>query len=294
MKRLTAVFVAAALCVGTAACGGSAQSAAKDVSSKAASSAGPASESSEMLSGGDTSITDSSAADSSAADISEADSSAADSSAADVSEADSSVTDSSAAESLAGEDSSVSSKEEKPVDDQSKAVSKVFDREYEIVPWEYEEYVPTNLSELEMGKVYEAKDCGDMTFLNDTEEDLIVYYESDQGVIGAMPFAAEVLAGLAIEDPIAYINEGDVVRVRVDKIDPWTLDRDTDGVIFVDELAKGKKIKHIGKYMLINGGNQDVSVKYTTMEGEPITITMIPGCVMGFEWLSLQEKMQIV
>ena len=172
--------------------------------------------------------------------------------------------------------------------------SKVFDKDYEIVSWEYEEYVPTLLSTLEEGKVYEAADCGDMTFVNDTEKDLLVYYESDDGVIGVLPHAAETIYGLAIEDPVAYIDEGDVVRVRVEEVDPRTLDRDTEGVLFVDRTKPGKKLRITGKYMLVNGGDQDVSIAYTTMEGEKTTVVMNPGCVLGFEWLSAEGGMRVV
>ena len=289
MKRWTSVFLAAALCVGTAACGSS-QSTAKDVSSKTVSAA----DSSAAVSKADSSAADSSKADSSAADSSKVDSSAADSSKADSSSTDSSAADSSVTESLAGEDSSSVSADEKTEDDQKEVKSMVFDQDYVVIPWTYEEYVPTYLSTMEEGVVYEAPNCGDMTFLNDTEKDLLVYYESDNGVVGVLPHAAVVLEGLAIEDPVAYIDMDDVVRVRVEEVDPYTLDRKTEGVLFVDEMQKGKKLNIKGVYMLINGGSEDVSIKYKTMEGEPLTVTLTPGCVLGFEWLSVSGGMKVV
>ena len=322
MKRLTAVLLTAALCAGTAACGSGAQSTARDASSKTASAG--ASGVSDSTGSGEASRAESSVADSSAADVSKAESSGADSSGADVSKAESSGADSSAADKSgvdssaadkSGVDSSAadssgadaalddesepasepgSSKEEKPVGGKEEKKSKVFDKDYEIVSWEYEEYVPTLLSTLEEGKVYEAADCGDMTFVNDTEKDLLVYYESDDGVIGVLPHAAETIYGLAIEDPVAYIDEGDVVRVRVEEVDPRTLDRDTEGVLFVDRTKPGKKLRITGKYMLVNGGDQDVSIAYTTMEGEKTTVVMNPGCVLGFEWLSAEGGMRVV
>ena len=130
--------------------------------------------------------------------------------------------------------------------------------------------------------------------VNDTEKDLLVYYESDDGVTGVLPHAAETIYGLAIEDPVAYIDEGDVVRVRVEEVDPRTLDRDTEGVLFVDRTKPGKKLRITGKYMLVNGGDQDVSIAYTTMEGEKTTVVMNPGCVLGFEWLSAEGGMRVV
>ena len=317
MKRLTAVLLTAALCAGTAACGSGAQSTARDASSKTASagasgvsdSTGSGEASRAESSGADSSGADVSKAESSGADVSKAESSGADSSAADVSKAESSGADVSKAESSGADSSGAdaalddesepasepgSSKEEKPVGGKEEKKSKVFDKDYEIVSWEYEEYVPTLLSTLEEGKVYEAADCGDMTFVNDTEKDLLVYYESDDGVIGVLPHAAETIYGLAIEDPVAYIDEGDVVRVRVEEVDPRTLDRDTEGVLFVDRTKPGKKLRITGKYMLVNGGDQDVSIAYTTMEGEKTTVVMNPGCVLGFEWLSAEGGMRVV
>ncbi len=305
VKKTVSVILALALSVGTAACGGNAQStqsAAKDVSSKSVSVAesGSADSSAKELSqadslgiassagslASDVSTGDSSMADtSSAADVSSEDRSAEDVSSADSSSEDVSQEDSSAAESLAGDTSS----SEEPT-----AKSRVHAENYEIVPWEYEEYEPIYLSGMKEDIVYEAAHCGDMVFLNDTEKDYIIYYESDKGEVGTLPFAAGVLEGLAIEDPVGYINKDDVVRVRVEEVDPFTLDRDTEGVVFVDELKKGKKIRYTSKYMLINGGQEDVSVRYKTMEGDILTVTLMPGAVVGFEFLSVEGAMRIV
>ena len=292
MKRLTAVLLTAALCAGTAACGSGAQSTARDASSKTASAG--ASGVSDSTGSGEASHAESSGADSSGADVSKAESSGADSSWADKSGVDSSGADAALDDESEPASEPGSSKEEKPVGGKEEKKSKVFDKDYEIVSWEYEEYVPTLLSTLEEGKVYEAADCGDMTFVNDTEKDLLVYYESDDGVIGVLPHAAETIYGLAIEDPVAYIDKGDVVRVRVEEVDPRTLDRDTEGVLFVDRTKPGKKLRITGKYMLVNGGDQDVSIAYTTMEGEKTTVVMNPGCVLGFEWLSAEGGMRVV
>ena len=164
----------------------------------------------------------------------------------------------------------------------------------DVVAWEYEdEYVPF-LSGLEEGKVYEADYAGDVTFLNDTYEDYIVYYESDEGRSGAMAFAAETMEGLIDADPVAYFPDGDVIRLRIEKVDPKTLDRDTMSVAFVDTLEKGEEVPLTGIYMLVNGGDEDVTVAYKDISGEDTTFTIKPGTCIGFEWMCLEKPMKVV